>query len=83
MGFFTTEETVVNSDGILQSDGTWTYKIPSADSIPRDFRVELLQNALNKKGILSSKGRLTFQVHLSSRLFALVCLLSHISDLGV
>lgn len=84
MGFFTTEETVVNSDGILQSDGTWTYKIPSADSIPRDFRVELLQNALNKKGILSSKGELTFQVNLSSRLFVLLCLLSHnSSDLAV
>jgi xanthine dehydrogenase molybdopterin-binding subunit B len=69
MGFFTTEEVIVNSDGILQSDGTWTYKIPSADSIPRDFRVELLQNALNEKGILSSKGKLTFRVNLSSCLF--------------
>lgn len=58
MGFFTSEEAVVDADGVCLSDGTWTYKIPSADSIPRDFRVELLGNASNDKGILGSKGGL-------------------------
>jgi xanthine dehydrogenase/oxidase len=32
------------------------YKPPSSKDIPIDFRVTLLKNAPNPKGILSSKG---------------------------
>lgn len=56
IGYFMTEEYVTNSDGLLISDGTWTYKIPTVDTIPKQFNVKLLNSGFHKKRVLSSKG---------------------------
>jgi indole-3-acetaldehyde oxidase len=37
-------------------EGTWTYKIPTFDTIPKQFNVELINSAHDKKRVLSSKG---------------------------
>eukprot|EP00891_Asterochloris_glomerata_P008497 jgi/Astpho2/8497/Aster-05539 len=57
MGLQTSEEVVVDQDsGKLLSDGTWTYKIPSAGCIPRQFNVTFLKDSPNIRSILSSKA---------------------------
>ncbi|KAL6893928.1 hypothetical protein ACP4OV_008026 [Aristida adscensionis] len=56
VGFFTNEELTTNSDGMVIHDGTWTYKIPTVDTIPKQFNVELINSAPNKKRVLSSKA---------------------------
>lgn len=56
IGYFMSEEYVTNSDGLLISDGTWTYKIPTVDTIPKQFNVKLLNSGFHKKRVLSSKG---------------------------
>lgn len=55
-GFFTSEEVLVDENGKLLSNGTWDYKPPSFDTIPRELNVHLLKDSSNRKGILSSKG---------------------------
>ncbi|XP_020525175.1 indole-3-acetaldehyde oxidase isoform X2 [Amborella trichopoda] len=55
IGFFTLEEHVVNSEGMVVSDGTWTYKIPNIDTIPKQFNVEFFSSGHHKKRVLSSK----------------------------
>uniref|UniRef100_A0A0D3FQ04 Aldehyde oxidase/xanthine dehydrogenase second molybdopterin binding domain-containing protein n=1 Tax=Oryza barthii TaxID=65489 RepID=A0A0D3FQ04_9ORYZ len=42
IGFFTNEEYATNSDGLVIHDSTWTYKIPTVDTIPKQFNVELI-----------------------------------------
>lgn len=59
VGFFTTEELIVDETGRLVSDGTWEYKPPSFDTIPRELNVYMLEDSENRPGILSSKGLLT------------------------
>ncbi|CAI5527230.1 unnamed protein product, partial [Closterium sp. Naga37s-1] len=55
-GFFTTEEVLVEeATGKLLSDGTWAYKVPSFDTVPRHLHVSLLHGTANKQGVLSSK----------------------------
>ncbi|CAL5066944.1 unnamed protein product [Urochloa decumbens] len=56
IGYFMTEEYVTNSDGLVISDGTWTYKIPTMDTIPKQFNVKLLNSGFHKKRVLSSKA---------------------------
>ncbi|XP_062212643.1 indole-3-acetaldehyde oxidase [Phragmites australis] len=56
VGFFTNEEYAINSDGLVIHDGTWTYKIPTVDTIPKQFNVELINSARNPKRVLSSKA---------------------------
>ncbi|WOL15297.1 indole-3-acetaldehyde oxidase-like [Canna indica] len=56
IGFFVNEEYVINDDGMVVSDGTWTYKIPTVDTIPRQFNVKVLNSGHNKKRVLSSKA---------------------------
>ncbi|KAM6576710.1 hypothetical protein CsatB_028547 [Cannabis sativa] len=56
VGFFLYEEYLTNSDGLVTANGTWTYKIPSLDTIPKQFNVEVLNSGRHKKRILSSKG---------------------------
>ncbi|KAH9323777.1 hypothetical protein KI387_018416 [Taxus chinensis] len=56
VGFFMTEEHVVDKNGKLESDGTWTYKVPTLDTIPRKFNVELLNSPVHQKRVLSSKA---------------------------
>jgi indole-3-acetaldehyde oxidase len=56
VGFFTNEEYTTNSDGLVIHDGTWTYKIPTVDTIPKQLNVELINSARDQKRVLSSKG---------------------------
>lgn len=56
LGFFMFEEYLANSDGMIVTDGTWTYKIPTIDVIPRKFNVELLNSGHHQQRVLSSKG---------------------------
>ncbi|KAK1272259.1 Indole-3-acetaldehyde oxidase [Acorus gramineus] len=56
LGFFMFEEYTTNSDGLVVSDGTWTYKIPTIDTIPKQFNVEIHNSSNHMKRILSSKA---------------------------
>jgi len=56
VGFFTNEEYKTNSDGMVIHDSTWTYKIPTVDTIPKQFNVELINSARDRKRVLSSKA---------------------------
>ncbi|PNT73993.1 hypothetical protein BRADI_1g06200v3 [Brachypodium distachyon] len=56
VGFFTNEEYATNADGMVINDGTWTYKIPTVDTIPKQLNVELINSARDKKRVLSSKA---------------------------
>ncbi|PKU64420.1 indole-3-acetaldehyde oxidase [Dendrobium catenatum] len=56
IGFFMCEEYLSNYDGLVISDGTWTYKIPTVDNIPKKFNVEILNSGHHKKRVLSSKA---------------------------
>ncbi|CAN6281052.1 unnamed protein product [Urochloa humidicola] len=56
VGFFTNEEYATNSDGMVINDGTWTYKIPTVDTIPKQFNVEMINSARDQKRVLSSKA---------------------------
>ncbi|KAL6205175.1 hypothetical protein ACLB2K_022437 [Fragaria x ananassa] len=73
IGFFMLEEYMENSDGLVVSDGTWTYKIPSIDTIPKQFNVEVLNSGHHSKRVLSSKASgeppllLAVSVHCAAR----------------
>lgn len=56
IGFFVNEEHLSNSDGLVVTDGTWTYKPPTVDTIPREVNVELFSSGYHQKHLLSSKG---------------------------
>nr|CAB3492938.1 unnamed protein product [Digitaria exilis] len=56
VGFFTNEDYATNSDGLVIHDGTWTYKIPTVDTIPKQFNVEMFNSARDQKRVLSSKA---------------------------
>ncbi|XP_009126496.1 indole-3-acetaldehyde oxidase [Brassica rapa] len=56
LGFFMLEEYLMNSDGLIVTDSTWTYKIPTVDTIPRQFNVEILNSGHHKNRVLSSKA---------------------------
>ncbi|OMO77106.1 Aldehyde oxidase/xanthine dehydrogenase, a/b hammerhead [Corchorus olitorius] len=44
IGFFMLEEYPTNSDGLVTANGTWSYKIPTVDTIPKQFNVEILNS---------------------------------------
>ena len=50
------EEYTTNSEGLVVTEGTWTYKIPTIDTIPKQFNVEILNSGHHTKRVLSSKG---------------------------
>lgn len=50
------EEYLTNAEGMAVMDGTWAYKIPTIDTIPKQFNVEMLNSGHNQKRVLSSKG---------------------------
>uniref|UniRef100_A0A0E0EA68 FAD-binding PCMH-type domain-containing protein n=1 Tax=Oryza meridionalis TaxID=40149 RepID=A0A0E0EA68_9ORYZ len=56
IGFFIYEEHQINSDGLVISNSTWDYKIPSVDTIPKQFNVEVLNTGYHKNRVLSSKA---------------------------
>ncbi|XP_062187557.1 putative aldehyde oxidase-like protein isoform X1 [Phragmites australis] len=56
IGFFIYEEYLTNSDGLMISNSTWDYKIPSVDTIPKQFNAEVLNTGIHKNRVLSSKA---------------------------
>ncbi|XP_006658471.1 putative aldehyde oxidase-like protein [Oryza brachyantha] len=56
IGFFIHEEHQTNSDGLVISNSTWDYKIPSVDTIPKQFNAEVLNTGYHKHRVLSSKA---------------------------
>ncbi|MES2588323.1 MAG: xanthine dehydrogenase molybdopterin binding subunit [Bacteroidota bacterium] len=56
VGWCTTEECKRNDKGELLNHSPDTYKIPSVQDIPIDFRTSLLQNVPNPKAIRKSKA---------------------------
>jgi len=56
MGWCTTEEIKWDKEGNLLTHSPDTYKIPTINDIPRDFRVELLQDVPNPGTIRRSKA---------------------------
>ncbi|KAJ6717135.1 OXIDASE putative-RELATED [Salix koriyanagi] len=56
IGFFMLEEYTTNSDGLVVADGTWTYKIPTIDTIPKQFNVEIHSSGHHRQRVLSSKS---------------------------
>lgn len=50
------EEYLTNEDGLTVSNSTWTYKIPTIDTIPRSFNIHVLNSGHHKKRVLSSKA---------------------------
>ncbi|TVU39657.1 hypothetical protein EJB05_13088 [Eragrostis curvula] len=56
IGFFIYEEYVTNQDGLMISNSTWDYKIPSVDTIPKQFNAEVLNTGYHKYRVLSSKA---------------------------
>lgn len=56
VGWCTTEECKRNDKGELLNHSPDTYKIPSVQDIPIDFRTELLQGAPNPNAIRKSKA---------------------------
>lgn len=56
LGFFMLEEYSSDSNGMMVADGTWNYKIPTIDTIPKRFNVEVLNTGHHHQRVLSSKG---------------------------
>lgn len=62
IGFFMMEEYTTDEKGLVVQQGTWDYKIPTVDTIPRHFNVEILNTGHHKDRVLSSKGTLGFSL---------------------
>ncbi|KAF5727550.1 abscisic-aldehyde oxidase-like [Tripterygium wilfordii] len=56
IGFFMFEEYLANEDGLVVVEGPLTYKIPTIDTIPRQFNVEVLNSGHHQNHVLSSKA---------------------------
>ena len=56
MGWLTTEELWWNKDGVLMTHAPSTYKIPSVNDCPADFRTKLYQNSNVEDTIHRSKA---------------------------
>ncbi|KAF7815420.1 indole-3-acetaldehyde oxidase-like [Senna tora] len=56
LGFFMLEEYEMNDEGLILADGTWNYKIPTIDTIPRQFNVEIISSGQHQHRVLSSKA---------------------------
>ncbi len=56
LGWVTTEDLKYDEKGNLLNHSPDTYKIPTIQDIPGDFRVELLKNVPNPKAIKQSKA---------------------------
>ncbi|VVB01611.1 unnamed protein product [Arabis nemorensis] len=56
IGFFMMEEYTTDEKGLVVQQGTWDYKIPTVDAIPKHFYVEILNTGHHKNRVLSSKA---------------------------
>lgn len=52
------EEYTTDEKGLVVQQGTWDYKIPTVDTIPKQFYVEIVNTGHHKNRVLSSKGTL-------------------------
>lgn len=59
MGYYTSEDIILNEDGKLLNSSTWNYKPPGAKDIPINFRIKFPERNPNPVGILKSKGEKT------------------------
>ncbi|KAH0793654.1 Xanthine dehydrogenase [Histomonas meleagridis] len=55
-GLYTLEEMIWAKDGHIRTRNVTTYKIPTLDDIPDDFRVTLLHDDYNNMGVVGSKA---------------------------
>ncbi|KAG7568170.1 2Fe-2S ferredoxin-like superfamily [Arabidopsis thaliana x Arabidopsis arenosa] len=62
IGFFMMEEYTTDEKGLVVQQGTWDYKIPTVDTIPKHFNVEIVNTGHHKNRVLSSKGTLRFSL---------------------
>ncbi|XP_050904044.1 abscisic-aldehyde oxidase isoform X2 [Lathyrus oleraceus] len=56
LGFFMLEEYGTDLNGMSLADGTWNYKIPTIDTIPQQFNVQILNSGHHQHRVLSSKA---------------------------
>jgi len=56
LGWISTEKLFWDQSGKLLTHSPTTYKIPSIQDIPRDFRIHFLDNPFNTKNIRGSKA---------------------------
>ncbi|CAK8538527.1 unnamed protein product [Lathyrus sativus] len=56
LGFFMLEEYGTDHNGMSLADGTWNYKIPTIDTIPQQFNVQILNSGHHQHRVLSSKA---------------------------
>ncbi|CAH2038928.1 unnamed protein product [Thlaspi arvense] len=56
IGFFMYEEYTTDENGLVIEEGTWDYKIPTIDTIPKQFNVQILNSRHHKNRVLSSKA---------------------------
>ncbi|CAN8295625.1 unnamed protein product [Cochlearia groenlandica] len=56
LGFFMYEEYKTDDKGLIIEEGTWDYKIPTIDNIPKQFNVEIINSGHHKNRVLSSKA---------------------------
>ncbi|WJX64391.1 aryl-alcohol oxidase 3 [Trifolium repens] len=56
LGFFMLEEYKTDLNGLSLADGTWNYKIPTIDTIPQQFNVQILNSGHHQHRVLSSKA---------------------------
>ncbi|XP_060170009.1 aldehyde oxidase 4-like [Lycium barbarum] len=56
IGYFMFEEYLTNEDGLMVTNSTWTYHIPTIDTISQNLNVRVLNSGHHKKRILSSKA---------------------------
>lgn len=52
------EEYLTNEEGLITTNSTWTYKIPSLDNIPKQFNAKVLNTGHHPDRVLSSKGNI-------------------------
>jgi xanthine dehydrogenase/oxidase len=56
LGYFLQEKMEYDSNGLLESIGSWEYKPPLAQDIPALFNITLISDSPNAAGILRSKA---------------------------
>eukprot|EP00658_Telonema_sp_P-2_P030507 TRINITY_DN23012_c0_g1_i2.p1 TRINITY_DN23012_c0_g1~~TRINITY_DN23012_c0_g1_i2.p1 ORF type:complete len:1326 (-),score=305.56 TRINITY_DN23012_c0_g1_i2:8-3985(-) len=72
VGCLLREDLLVDHRGVLVSDGTWEYKIPSTIDIPLDFKINFIDKAEYPDGVLSSKAVGEPPLVLSSSVFTAI-----------
>ena len=54
------EEYLTNEEGLMTTNSTWDYKIPSLDNVPKKFNARVLNTGHHPDRVLSSKGNVVF-----------------------